>query len=331
MPLLFAALLLLSPFSFAGFAQAPKKSPAKTAAKPGSTKPAAAKAAAPKSNFDKAQFEAYVRHLNLWPPEVTVTVRDPQPSTELDGFLRVEVRASLGERFSEQKFLVNTEQSRIITGEVLDLTSHPFQKQISLINNAGAPALGTAGAPVVVALFTDFQCPYCKQEAEVLRKNLIQSFPKEVRLYFHDFPLESIHPWARAAAIAGRCAHNQGDEPFWKFHDWVFAQQQQLKPDTFRKDLMAWAPSAGLDILQLTRCFDNKEPEDLVNKDIETAKALAINSTPTLFINGRKLAGSVDWESLKRVIEFELKYQETAKNAGDTACCSISLNPPGAN
>ncbi|MDX2269810.1 MAG: DsbA family protein [Bryobacter sp.] len=291
------------------------QTPKKNAAKPG---------------FDKQKFEQYVRHLNLWPAEITVEVRDPKPSEELAGFQWVEVKASLGERFTEQRFLVNKEQTRVIQGEVLDLTANPFQKQIGVINNAGSPALGTAGAPVVVALFTDFQCPYCKQEADVIRKNLIQTFPKEVRLYFHDFPLEQIHPWARTAAIAGRCAHLQGDEGFWKFHDWAFAQQQQLKPETFRSQLMAWAPQNGLDILQLTRCFDNKETEELVNKDLAMGRELKLNSTPTLFVNGRKLAGSVDWESLKRVIEMELKYQETAKNAGDTACCSVSLTTPGA-
>lgn len=299
------------------YAQAPKKAP----------KPAAKPAKAPA--FDKAKFEAYVRHLNLWTPDITVAIKDPQPSTELSGFQVIDVRASLGERYSEQKYLVNADQTRVIRGEVLDLTANPFAKDIALINNSMSPALGTTGAPVVVALFTDFQCPYCKQEANVLRQQLIQAYPKQVRLYFHDFPLEQIHPWARPAAIAGRCAHLQGEDNFWKFHDWAFEQQQALTPESFRAQLMSWAPKAGLDILQLTRCFDNKETEETVNKDIEAAKALGINSTPTMYVNGRKLAGSVDFESLKRVIDFELKYQETAKNAGDTSCCSVSLNPIG--
>jgi protein-disulfide isomerase len=212
---------------------------------------------------------------------------------------------------------------------VLDLTANPFAKDIAQINNGYSPSLGTPGAQVVVALYTDFQCPYCKQEAKVLRDNLIQNYPKEVRLYFHDFPLEQIHPWAKPAAIAGRCAHLQGEEKFWKFHDWAFEQQQALSPENFRTQLMAWGPKNGLDVLQLTRCFDNKETEETVNKDLAAAKALGLNSTPTLFINGRKLAGMVDWDGLKRVIDFELKYQSTAKNAGDTSCCSVSLNTPG--
>jgi protein-disulfide isomerase len=121
----------------------------------------------------------------------------------------------------------------------------------------------------------------------------------------------------------------QGEENFWKFHDWAFAQQQSLTVDNFRTQLMSWAPANGLDILQLTRCYDGKETDEAVARDLAMAKQLGINSTPTIFVNGRKLAGSVDWESLKRVIDFELKYQATAKNAGDTACCSVSLNPPG--
>jgi protein-disulfide isomerase len=282
-----------------------------------------------KPGFDKARFEAYIRHLNLWTPDIAVAVKDPQPSADLAGFQTVEVRASLGERFSEQKYLVNADQTRIIRGDVLDLTANPFAKEIAQINNSMSPALGKAGAPVVVALYTDFQCPYCKQEAKVLRENLIQTYPTQVRLYFHDFPLEQIHPWAKAGAMAGRCAQLQGEENFWKFHDWAFEQQQSLSAENLRAQVMAWAPKAGLDVLQMTRCMDNKETEATVNQDLAAAKALGLNSTPTLFVNGRKLAGSVDWESLKRVIDFELKYQETAKNAGDTACCSVSLNTPG--
>ncbi len=316
-----AALLLLS----CAFAQAPKKAPvpkAKSSIATGNT-------AIPP--FNKPKLESFLRHLNLWTPDISVAIRDPQPSPELPGFFQVEVRASLGERFSEQRYLVNKDLSRILRGDVFDLNANPFSKDLALINNGNAPSLGTPGAPVVVALYTDFQCPYCKEEAKILRANLIQKYPKQVRLYFHDFPLEQIHPWAKPAAIAARCAHRQGEENFWKFHDWAFEQQQTLSAETLRPLVMAWAPANGLDILQLTRCIDSKETEPDVEKDIAAAKALGLNSTPTLFINGRKLAGSVPWESVQRVIDIELKYQETAKNAGDTACCSVSLKAPGSN
>jgi protein-disulfide isomerase len=295
--------------------------------------PAAAKKAAPKMaaapKLDLVKLEAFLRHTNLWTPEIKVEFKEVVASTELKGFQEVTVKASLGERFAEQKYYVTADGGRVIQGNVFDTAGHPFAKEIAVINNAGVPSLGTAGAPVVVSLFTDFQCPYCKEEAQQIRGKLIQAYPKEVRLYFHDFPLEQIHPWARTAALAGRCAFLQGEENFWKYHDWAFEKQATLTADNFKTELMTWAPRNGLDVLQLTRCYDNKEGQPGLEKDLAMAKKLALASTPTLFVNGRKLSGTVRWEDLKRIIDFELKYQETAHNAGDTACCSVELKVPG--
>lgn len=298
--------------------------------KPGKAKIASPSASAAEPTLDRVKLEAFLRHLNLWTPDIKVEVIDAQPSPLLKGFEDVTIKASLGERFAEQKYIVSTDGKTIIKGEVLDTSVNPFFREISMIQNVGQPSLGTLGAPVVISVFTDYQCPYCKDQAKSLRENLIQSFPKEVRMFIHDFPLEQIHPWARNAAIAGRCALLQGEENYWKYHDWVFEAQAKLGLETFRSEFMTWAPKNGLDVLQLTRCFDNKETEADVAKDIQSAQRLGINSTPTVFVNGRKLAGSLAWDQLKKVIEFEVKYQATAKNAGDTACCSITLNTPGA-
>ncbi len=278
---------------------------------------------------DLAKIEAYLRHLNLWTPDIKFEVVDTQPSSLLPGFDEMTVKASLGERFAEQKILISADGKTIVKGEVLDTSANPFIKDIALIRNVGQPSMGTVGAPVVLSVYTDYQCPYCREQAKTLRANLMKTYPKEVRLFIHDFPLEQIHPWARPAAVAGRCIYLQGEENYWKYHDWVFDQQQAVKAETFRGMLMSWAPANGIDSLQLTRCYDNKETDGEVTQDLAGAKKLGINSTPTLYVNGRKLAGNVSWEQLKSIIDVEVKYQATAKNAGDTACCSVSLTTPG--
>jgi len=283
--------------------------------------------AAPK--LDVKKLEEFLRHLNLWTPEIAFEVKDRQPAALLPGFEEITVKASLGERFAEQKYFVSGDGKTVIKGDVMDLTGNPFTKENALIRNVGAPSLGTLGAPVVLSVYTDYQCPYCREQARALRANLIKTYPKEVRLFVHDFPLEQIHPWAKTASIAGRCALLQGEENYWKYHDWVFDNQEGLGAETFRGKLMAWAPANGMDALQLMRCFDNKETAADVEKDIEQGKALGLNSTPTIYVNGRKLAGSVSWDQLKKITDVEVKYQATAKNAGDTACCSVSLATPG--
>ena len=294
-------------------------------------KPGAATIGSPTgASIDKVKLEAYLRHVNLWTPEIQVEFKDIHAVAELPGYQEVTARASLGERSAEQKYFISADGKTIIRGELIDADANPFAKEIKLIDNAGHAALGTPGAPVVIALYTDFQCPYCKDQAKVLRENLLTAYPKEVRLYMHDFPLEQIHPWARTAAIAGRCVALQGDDKFWKFHDWAFDKQAALSLETFRTELMAWAPHNGIEVLQLTRCVDTKQTDPLIAADIAAAQVLGLNSTPTLYINGRKLAGSNSWEQLKRIIDLELKYQATAKNAGDNSCCSVTLPVAGA-
>jgi len=280
--------------------------------------------------LDPVKLEAFLRHLNLWTPEIKFEITDKQSSSLLKGFEEITVKATLGERFVEQKYIVSADGKTIVRGDILDTTANPFVRENSLILNVGQPSLGTLGAPVVVTVYTDYQCPYCRDQAKVLRTNLLKAFPKQVRMFIHDFPLEQIHPWARTAAIAGRCTLLQGEDNYWKFHDWVFEKQATLSLETFRGELMTWAPQNGIDILQLTRCVDTKETDGAVTKDIEAARKLGINSTPTIYINGRKLGGSSSWDQLKKVIDVEIEYQSTAKNAGDTACCSVSLATPGA-
>ena len=84
-----------------------------------------------------------------------------------------------------------------------------LQDDLDKLKTEFQPSLGTPGAPVVLVAFSDFECPHCKDEATMLRQNLLSAYPTQVRLYFKDFPLEAIHPWAKTAAIAGRCVFRQ--------------------------------------------------------------------------------------------------------------------------
>jgi protein-disulfide isomerase len=149
-----------------------------------------------------------------------------------------------------------------------------------------------------------------------------------VRLYFKDFPLEQLHPWAKPAAIAGRCIFQQNPAAFWQYHDWVFNQQAQITPETLRSRIMGFAKGKEIDTMQLGRCMDTKATEADVDKSIGEGKALQVNGTPTLFVNGRRLPSVVSWEQLRGLIDGEIAYQKTAKNAGDTSCCEVTLASP---
>ena len=212
-----------------------------------------------------------------------------------------------------------------------DIGLNPFKKDLDRLKTSFEPSMGTPGSPVVLVEFSDFQCPYCKEEATMLRQNLLSAYPKQVRLYFKQYPLVSIHPWAKPAAIASRCVFQQAANTFWDYHDWIYAHQAEITPENLKEKVMEWAKTAkDIDTSQLASCIDTKATEAAVDKDIEEAQALEIGGTPTLFVNGRRIPNLVDWPSLRNIIDYEIEYQKTAKNAGEDCGCDLTLDVPGA-
>jgi protein-disulfide isomerase len=285
--------------------------------------------APPKSAFDKPTLEAYVRHLYLLQPQLTVTVGDPKPSN-LTGFKEVRLRISQGAQSQELTLLVSNDGKKIVQGNFYDVTTNPFKPELDKLKTPFQPYLGTEKAPVAIVVFSDFQCPHCKGEAEMLRKNLIQNFPTQVRLYFKDYPLEGLHPWAKAAAMGGRCIFQQNNDAFWLYHDYVFGHQESLTPENLKDQTLTWAKDAkGVDSIKLGACIDGKATQAEVEKEIDEARALDITGTPTMFINGRRIGQTIEWPNLKTIIDTEIEYQKTAKNAGDDCGCEVKLDVPG--
>jgi len=285
--------------------------------------------AAKKTALDKATLETYVRHLYVLDSRITVQVGDPKPSTDLPGYSEVAVRASMGQQGQEFKFLISKDGQKVLQANVYDIANNPFKKDLDKLKTDLAPNMGTAGAPVVMVEFSDFQCPYCKEEATMLRTNLLASYPKQVHLYFKTFPLD-MHPWAKPAAIASQCINRQKGDEFWEFHDWIFAHQSEVTPENFKEKTLEWAKGRkDLDALQLTACMDNKATAPDVDKVIAEGKALEIGGTSTLFINGRRIGTTIDWNTLRSIIDNEIEYQKTAKNAGEDCGCTLELKLPG--
>jgi protein-disulfide isomerase len=277
---------------------------------------------------DKVKLEAYLRHLFVWPAPIEMTIADPKPGP-MPGFYEVKVRGSQGNASQEETFFVSKDGQKIIRGSVFDLAQNPFKPDLDKIKTEFQPAIGTPGAPVVLVEFSDFECPYCREQAKMLRENLLATYPKEVRLYFVDFPLESLHPWAKAAAMMGRCIFHQNAQAFWDYHDWIFQHQEEINSDNLKAKVLEFAGTKGIDADQLSKCIDSRATEEEVSKTREEGKSLEVNSTPITFVNGRRMVGTLQWQDLKRVIDFEIEYQKTAKNAGEDCGCNVSLPMPG--
>jgi protein-disulfide isomerase len=282
-----------------------------------------------KSALDKPTLETYVRHLYAVDSEVTVTVSDPKPAP-IAGFVQETVRLAEGNQSQDVVLYISKDGSQILQGTVYDVSHNPFKSEFDKLKVAGAPSFGTAGAPVMIVEFSDFECPYCKEEAKMLRDHLLADYPKQVKLYFREFPIESLHPWAKPAAIAGRCVFNQSAPAFWTYHDWIFGSQEQTTADNFKTRLMDWAKGQkDIDAMQLGRCMDSKAPEAEVEKSLAEAREVGVGGTPTLFINGRRIGQAIDWNTLKKIIDNEIEYQKIAKDAGDDCGCTLDLNLVG--
>ena len=289
--------------------------------------PVARAADTKKSALDKATLEAYVRHLSVWGPQIKVEIGDPKPSP-LPGMLEVNVHASAGNASQDEIFYISKDGQNMVRGLVYDVKENPFKPDLDKLKTDLQPSFGTPGASVVLVLFSDFQCPFCKEEAKVLRTNLVSTYPKQVRLYFKDMPLDQIHPWARAAAIAGRCVFKQNPTAFWDYHDWIYEHQGEIAKENLREKVLEFAKGKEIDALQLGRCMDTRATEAEVNKSVKEAQELHVMSTPTLFVNGRRLPSQVAWPDLRMIIDTEIEYQKTAKNAGEDCGCELKLPSP---
>lgn len=165
------------------------------------------------------------------------------------------------------------------------------------IDTTGAPFKGPADAPVTMTLFTDFECPYCRQIIplldEVLEKN-----PKTVKLSFKNMPLK-FHKLAEPSAKAALAAHEQGK--FWPFHDKLFAEQK-LTEETIKKT----AVDLKLDIPRFEKDMESPGVQSKLQKDMLDAQSAGVTGTPTVFINGRT-PRQRNLEGFQAIIDDELQ------------------------
>jgi protein-disulfide isomerase len=161
------------------------------------------------------------------------------------------------------------------------------------------PSLGRASAPVTLIEFSDFQCPFCQRVAPTLKK-LRETYGDKVRIVWKDFPLTQIHPQAFKAGEAAHCAGDQGK--YWEYHDRLFANQGQLQPE----ELKQHAAALGLDAAAFGACLDSSKYGERVRDGVAQGTRLGVNSTPTIYINGRMLSGAQPYETFVTVIDEEL-------------------------
>ncbi len=192
-------------------------------------------------------------------------------------------------------------------GPGYDLTvflKEPQSPNIQVSIGKDDPVYGPDNAPLTIVEFSDYQCPACRKNHEVVRE-LKQAYKDRIRWVFKDLPMPG-HKWARGAALAARCAAEQGK--FWQYQDLLFSSQEELSPDR----LAHLATELGLQMEPFSQCLNAAKFQAQLEKDIEEAKKFGLNTTPTLVINNRLVSGAPPPDRFKQIIDEEL--QKVGKN-----------------
>jgi len=187
------------------------------------------------------------------------------------------------------------------TGAVLILLEAP-RTLVSV--TPSDPARGVPDAPIQIIEFSDFHCPFCARTRLVL-EGILEKYSGQVQWIWKDYPLDST-----AAALAAACAHDQGR--FWAYHDALFDRQHQLASDG-NTALLALAGELNLHEERFATCVAESRQQEDITSDVAAGRAAGVSGTPTVFINGRMIAGAQPFAAFERVVLEELALSEGAR------------------
>ncbi len=206
------------------------------------------------------------------------------------------------------RLLIAPDGTHVIVGDVIPFGEKPYAAARKLLDEgAKGPSKGPTAAPVTVVEFSDFQCPHCKDAQPAIEK-LLAAHP-DVKFVFQNFPL-AMHDWARKAASYADCVAQAGKpDAFWKFVGDTFAAQAEITASNADEKLTAIADGTGVKGADMAACAALPATDGRVQKSIDVGNSAEVTSTPTFFINGRKignLSGIPD-NVLTEILDFHAK------------------------
>lgn len=169
---------------------------------------------------------------------------------------------------------------------------------VQKINLDSAPFKGAAEATVAIAVFSDFQCPYCSKIIPLLDQ-ILERNPQKVKVAYMNYPLPS-HRYSSQAALSALAAARQGK--FWEMHDKIFANYSSLNESKFGQ----FATELGLDLERFNTDLKDPALRDKINDDLREGEKAGVHGTPTLFVNGRLLKNKSP-SGIQELIDAELK------------------------
>jgi protein-disulfide isomerase len=187
------------------------------------------------------------------------------------------------------------------------------------VSMGDAPSLGADSAPVTVIEFTDYECPFCRRFALTTEPQIRRRYVASgaVRFTIRNLPL-SIHPHARALAVAATCATEQGASAFWRFHDGLF-EASARSDDSLA---LIVAREQHLDMPRLKACVHSLRPGRRIAEDIHEARNADLTGTPSFIVGVRTardslhgviVRGAVPIATFERVIDSALSQSRSLR------------------
>ena len=196
-----------------------------------------------------------------------------------------------------------------IVGSIIPFGADPFASARAKLEAADAPRRGVQDPDMLIVEFCDLESPHGKATQAVLKKLLVD-FP-QVQWTLQQFPLpESLHPWAKKAALYADCAGRVDKDCYWKFVDSIFENQDQITVANVDDKLKELAGAAGLNAEELAASTATPEAEASVQKSLALGQSLNVDEVPTVFINGRRVLdmANIPYEQLKELVQFEVNH-----------------------
>lgn len=163
---------------------------------------------------------------------------------------------------------------------------------------------GNPEAPVTIVEFSDYQCPYCARYSTTTFSQIRETYGDKVYYVWRDYPL-GFHPNAIPAALAARCAGDQGK--YWEMHDQLFINQGGWSESENPQEMFGqYAQELGLDVAAFNQCLEQETGKEKIEADLTLARNLGVRATPTFFINGQKLEGAQPFAQFQTIIDQAL-------------------------
>jgi protein-disulfide isomerase len=210
--------------------------------------------------------------------------------------LRGEIKPFLEARRNQQARAMIVEELKAHSGANVKVMLDPPRYTVE--TSADEPTRGNPSAPVTIVEFSDYQCPFCARVNPTLDR-IRQTYGDRVKIVFKDFPLPN-HAEAPKASEAARCAGDQNK--YWEMHDAMFANQRALGVPALKQT----ARAIGLDGTKFDQCLDSGKWSAAVQAGLAQGEKMGVNSTPTLYVNGRAVIGAMPFENFKTIIDEEL-------------------------